>query len=224
MQDRRKLVLQVAASAVVLAVAALAGWFYFGNGGTAPGVAPEESTAARKERRNDRREEQAADLRRVLEARRRAPEVRPEQLAIPITDSRPSPEERSPARLTSAEQAALRGVMESFFSPERLRDALASRTAPDLVREMSRRYGEAFGAESLGGPADAVPVGPAVREALQRMGLLKDYGMNLLHAQRPDGQEALQSKMIERVNSSFAGRIDALNADYPFLGVRLVEP
>jgi hypothetical protein len=221
MRDRSRLVLKVVASAVVLAVAALAGWFLFGSAGTVGALAPEESPAARRERRDERREEQAARLRQALEAKRKRALAWPGESAPAAL---PIPEDRSPERLTGAEKAALLGAMERFYSPERLRDALANRTAPDLVREMSRSYGETFGAESLGGPADPVPVTPAVREALQRMGLLKDYGMNVLHAQRGEGEGEAQRRMVEKINRSFAERFDGLNAEYPFLGARLLEP
>ncbi len=222
MKDRKRLLLNVAMSALVLAVAVVAGWLYFGSK-TGTGIeTTEESVEAHKERRDDRRENQAVRLRRTIEARRRnmaARHAEPDPLAAP-----PEDEDRSPARLTDAEKTALRGVMEGFYSPDRLREALLNRTAPDLVREMNRLYGETYHARSLGDPANPVPMAPAAREAIQRMGVLKDYGMNLLHAQRPEGQETLQAEMIERINGAFVERIDALNADYPFLDARMLEP
>lgn len=224
MQDRQKLVLKVAASALALVAVGLAGWFLLGTDRPPAAEVAEETAKARKERRDDRLEQRAEDLRRMMEAKRRVQKERREREEASNAGTQPSPEERSPARLTSAEKVALRGLMESFYSPERLREALSNRTAPDLAREMSRTYGEAFGAERIGGTAEAVQVGPAVREAISRMGLLKDYGMNALHAQRSEGDEELQWQLVEKINRSFAERIDALNADYPFLGVRLLEP
>jgi hypothetical protein len=225
MEDVRKLRFQVALLALVLGAAAFAGWHLLGSGKTGDDAirqAPREGVEARRDRRDDRRERQAGRLREALEKRQRGDALRratpdPGAPSAPVADVPPAP-------LTNAEKAALRGLMERLYSPERLREALAERTAPEVVREMNRVYGEAFGAESLGGPDSSVPVTPALREAVSRMGLLKDYGMNVLHAQRGEGEGETQRRLVEKINGSFAERIEALNADYPFLGARLVEP
>jgi len=219
MKDRRKLTTGIAGSALVLGCAALA-WFLLRGGderrAAAGAAAADESPEARRERCDERREEQAARLRRVLEAgRRNADDERPEEPEPREPIRRRSAGDGPPAPLTGTERKALAAAAETIYSPEGLRQALESGSAGDMVREMHLAYAEAQQDESLGGPA--------AQEALGRLGLLLDYGLNVAHAQRPAGEAEGQWQMIERINRGFSGRIDALNADYPDLGIRLVE-
>lgn len=222
MDERRKLVLKVAGSALLLGGAALAWFLLGGSGKPEPPVAPvaaEGSPAVRRERRDVRREVQAARLRRALETGRTSAEPAagkpvspPPRLSLRMPD--PALGEDVPP-LSGAERSALRRMAAELYSPERLRTALEQRTAAELVREMNSVYSRILGDESHG---------PALRRALERSGVLLDYGMNILHAQRPEGDEETVRRMVERVNESFAERLDALNADYPFLDIRPVEP
>jgi len=135
-------------------------------------------------------------------------------------------EEPPPAgdAITQAEGDALRAAFDRVYDPKAIADALADRRAAEIAGEIARRYQELAGVRALTLQGREVPVGGAVAEAIRRMGVAKDYAMNVAHAMRPVGEEAQQGDMIRRVNDGFRDRIDALNRDYPFLGMRMLEP
>ena len=185
-------------------------------------IEPDASAAEeRRAQRDAEREQKAEQLKKALETKRpqrQAPEV-PEmmkKLGLVKDEDEPEP-------LTPEQRLALKSVLDGFYSPKGLADALRSRTAPDYAREVSQKYREAVEGETIDYGRGSVPVTPEVKEVLDRMGVVKDYVMNMLHTMRPEGQEELQQQMMDRMNDSMGRRIDQLNADYPFLGIQKVE-
>jgi hypothetical protein len=177
-----------------------------------------------EERRNDRdreRERKAQQLKKALETRRPEREApkgleMAQKLGIIKGEDQPEP-------LTREQRLALKSVLDDFYSPRGLADALRNRTAPDYAREVGQKYREAVEREEIDYSRGVVPVTPEVKQVLDRMGVVKDYVMNMLHTMRPEGQEELQQQMMDRMNDSIGRRIDQLNADYPFLGIQKVE-
>lgn len=183
----------------------------------------EESAAEdrRAKEREAERERKARQLKQVLETRRPERE-KPKGLEVAqklgIVKS-----EDQPDTLTREQRLALKSVLDGFYSPQGLVDALRNRTAPDYAREVSQKYREAVEGNEIDYGRGVVPVTPEVKKVLDRMGVVKDYVMNMLHTMRPEGQEELQQQMMDRMNDSMGRRIDQLNADYPFLGIQKVE-
>lgn len=140
-----------------------------------------------------------------------------------VRDREPEDRGNEPASLTPEQRLALRSALDAFYSPGDLADALRDRTAPDYAREVSQKYRELFDGDEIDYGRGAVPMSPEVKQAVGRMGVVKDYVMNMLHTMRPEGQEDMQQQLMDRMNDSFGRRIDQLNADYPFLNARIVD-
>jgi hypothetical protein len=140
-----------------------------------------------------------------------------------VRDLEEQERDNEPARLTPEQRLALRSALDAFYSPDDLADALRNRTAPDYAREVSEKYRQLFDGEEIDYGRGTVPMTPEVEQAVRRLGVVKDYVMNMLHTMRPEGQGGLQQEMMDRMNDSFGRRIDQLNADYPFLNVQLVD-
>ena len=186
--------------------------------GSDDGEQPERTAA---DDRREEREKKAEQLKKVLETKRplrKGPKPPPL-----VRDPEPEADPDEPVKLTPEQRLALKSVLSSFYSPDRLADALRNRTAPDYAREVSQSYREAFESEQIDYGRGSVQVTPEVKEVIKRMGVVKDYVMNMLHTMRPEGQEELQQQMMDRMNDSMGRRIDLLNEDYPFLGIQKVE-
>jgi hypothetical protein len=149
--------------------------------------------------------------------------VVPRAVAAERDSDEQEPDTEQPVSLTPQQRLALKATLDGFYSADDLAAALRSRTAPDYAREVSHEFFEAYAAEALEIDRGSVPVTPEVKQVLSRMGVVKDYVMNMLHTMRQPGQEALQQKLMDDINGSFGVRIDQLNADYPFLAVQKVE-
>jgi hypothetical protein len=136
---------------------------------------------------------------------------------------RPVSKVGQPVDLTPRQRVALKAALDRFYSPAGLADALRDRSAPDYARGVSHEYQQLRDSETLGDGRGSVPVTPEVDEVIKRMGVVRDYVMNMLHTLRPEGQEHMQQQMMDRMNESIGRRIDHLNSDYPFLDVQKVE-
>lgn len=206
----------------VLLVGAAVGMVLVITGSDDEGESEESATADRRAQEKDaERERKARQLKQVLETRRPEPKEpkgleMAQQLGVVKSEDQPEP-------LTREQRLALKSVLDGFYSPQGLADALRNRTAPDYAREVSQKYRDAVEGNEIDYGRGVVPVTPDVKKVLDRMGVVKDYVMNMLHTMRPEGQEELQQQMIERMNDSMGRRIDQLNADYPFLGIQKVE-
>ncbi|MBW2277029.1 MAG: hypothetical protein JRF63_06020 [Deltaproteobacteria bacterium] len=179
------------------------------------------SADERRAAREEDREQKAKQLKKVLENKR--PLRKGPQPPPLVRDPEPAEDQHEPASLTPQQRLALKSVLAGFYSPDRLADALRNRTAPEYAREVSQSYREAFEGDQIDFGRGVEPVTPEVKEVIKRMGVVKDYVMNMLHTMRPEGQEELQQQMIDRMNDSMGRRIDQLNEDYPFLGIQKVE-
>lgn len=211
-------VLPILAIVLIGAAAAMVIVITSSDGEDEPARPAADERRAEKEREIQRKKQQ---LEKALSTRRPARE-RP---GIPAAarDREPSDDGEGTPDLTPAQRLALKSVLDGFYSPGELRDALRNRTAPEYAREVSQRYIEALESKEIDYGRGTVPVTPEVETALRRLGVVKDYVMNMLHTMRPEGSEELQQQMMDRMNDSLGRRIDQLNEDYPFLGVQKVE-
>jgi hypothetical protein len=178
-------------------------------------------TEERRTERDEEREKKAEQLKKVLSTK---PPLRKGPKPPPLVrDPEPVGDSDGPVSLTPEQRLALKSALNGFYSPEALADALRNRTAPDHAREVNQKYLELLESKEIDYGRGIVPVTPEVEEVVKRLGVVKDYVMNMLHTMRPEGQEALQQQMMDRMNDSIGRRIDQLDADYPFLGIQKVE-
>lgn len=192
-------------------------WMVFVIIGSGDEDEPDRSAEAALERASEekRQREQVRETKRPL---RKGPKPPPL-----VLDRREEDDADQPASLTPEQRLALRSALDRFYSPGDLADALRNRTAPDYAREVSQKYREIFDGDEIDYGRGTVPMTPEVKQVVGRLGVVKDYVMNMLHTMRPEGQEGLQQQMMDRMNDSFGRRIDMLNADYPFLNVQIVD-
>ncbi|MBW2531850.1 MAG: hypothetical protein JRI55_10230 [Deltaproteobacteria bacterium] len=225
----RKLVLMVVA--LVLAVGGIVYFHSAAEESQPQGAAADDQRLDREpagsksgKRRARRAEELAAKSRQLREAVRLARERADEQ-----GEEEPEvSEERSPRRnvpeLGPREQRAMQLAYEALYDPDHLWDTVNRGDAGQASREFSRRYAELYSAGSLSDGQGQVPVSDNMRTALRDLRVLSGYAANVLHAQRADGDQAKMAEMLERLNENWRPRFDQLNADYPFLEAKMVEP
>lgn len=181
----------------------------------------------RKEKSNRRADQLRARSKRfksLMAARQRVSKLR--ELPDPPPIVRPAfeeaePEIDDPVPLDARQRRELRAALDSLYDPAELSRAILEGKAADSVKEIGEAYRELTEAERLGD----MPMDDELSHVVDRMGVVKDYAMNVLHAQRLPGSDRgkLQQELVKSINNGFRGRLQDLTEDYPFLEIEMVD-
>ncbi|MFO8073570.1 MAG: hypothetical protein R6V85_17035 [Polyangia bacterium] len=131
------------------------------------------------------------------------------------------PEISDPVPLNGHQRRELRAALDSLYDSAELSRAILEGKATDSVKEIGEAYRELTEAERLG----EIPMDDELSHVVDRMGVVKDYAMNVLHAQRLPGadRDEIQQELVESINNGFRGRLQELAEDYPFLEIEMVD-